>query len=78
MGNTGINVHREPWIKGKIVLQKAPFKLKDIWALQVRLQIEHRVGERALFRRDANLRHLRTGQSGPTGANPHALPQAPP
>lgn len=32
--------HREPWNKGKIVGQKAPFKLKDIWALRVRLQIE--------------------------------------
>ena len=30
--------HREPWNKGKIVGQKAPFKLKDIWALRVRLQ----------------------------------------
>ncbi len=32
-------VHREPWNKGKIVGQKAPFKLKNIWALRVRLQI---------------------------------------
>ena len=29
--------HREPWNKGKIVGQKAPFKLKDIRALRVRL-----------------------------------------
>jgi hypothetical protein len=32
----GSNVNagrREPWNKGKIVGQKAPFKLKDIWAL---------------------------------------------
>ena len=28
--------YREPWNKGKIVGQKAPFKLKDIWALRVR------------------------------------------
>ena len=28
--------HREPWNKGKIVGQKAPFRLKDIWALRVR------------------------------------------
>lgn len=40
---------REPWNKGKIVGQKAPFKLKDIWALRVRLQIEGRVRELALF-----------------------------
>ena len=40
---------REPWNKGKIVGQKAPFKLKDIWALRVRLQMENRVRELALF-----------------------------
>lgn len=39
----------EPWNKGKIVGQKAPFKLKDIWALRVRLQMEKRVRELALF-----------------------------
>ena len=42
-------VHREPWKKGKIVGQKAPFKLKDIWALRVRLQMESRVRELTLF-----------------------------
>src|ERR1700740_325736 len=41
--------HREPWNKGKIVGQKAPFKVKDIWALRVRLQMESRVRELALF-----------------------------
>jgi hypothetical protein len=41
--------HREPWNKGKIVGQKAPFKPKDIWALRVRLQMEGRVRELALF-----------------------------
>ncbi len=35
-------VHREPWNKGKIVGQKAPFKVRDIWALRVRLQIGQR------------------------------------
>jgi len=49
MGNTGVNALREPWNKGKIVGQKAPFKLKDIWALRVRFQMEHRVRELALF-----------------------------
>jgi len=38
MGSVANAVHREPWNKGKIVGQKAPFKLKDIWALRVRLQ----------------------------------------
>jgi len=30
--------HREPWDKGKIVGRKAPFKLKDIWALMEEVQ----------------------------------------
>ncbi|MGC4396581.1 tyrosine-type recombinase/integrase [Hydrogenophaga crocea] len=42
-------IHGEPWNKGKIIGQKAPFKLKDIWALRVRLQMECRVRELALF-----------------------------
>ena len=41
--------HREPWNKVKIVVQKAPFKQKEIWALRVRLQMEKRVRELALF-----------------------------
>src|SRR6478672_7244906 len=32
-------VRREPWNKGKLVGQKAPLKLKDIWAIRVRLQL---------------------------------------
>jgi hypothetical protein len=46
---TSNTAHREPWNKGKLVGQKAPFKLKDIWALRVRLQMEGRVRELALF-----------------------------
>ena len=49
MESSGDSVHHEPWNKGKIVGQKAPFKLKDIWALRVRLQLEGRVRELALF-----------------------------
>ncbi len=49
METPGIATHREPWNKGKIVGQKAPFKPKDIWALRVRLQMEGRVRELALF-----------------------------
>jgi len=41
--------HHEPWNKGKIVGQKAPLKVKEIWALRVRLQIEGRIRELALF-----------------------------
>ncbi len=42
-------VRREAWNKGKIVGQKAPLKLKDIWAIRVRLQLTHRTRELALF-----------------------------
>jgi integrase len=49
MGSEANTVHYEPWNKGKIVGQKAPFKVKEIWALRVRLQMENRVRELALF-----------------------------
>lgn len=42
-------LHRKPWNKGKVVGQKAPFKVKDIWALRVRLQMKSRARELALF-----------------------------
>jgi len=42
-------VRREPWNKGKLVDQKAPLKLKDIWAIRVRLQLYDRTRELALF-----------------------------
>ena len=38
-----------PWNKEKIVGQKAPLKLKDIWAIRIRLQHGHRTRELALF-----------------------------
>jgi integrase len=41
--------HREPWNKGKLTGQKAPFKPKDIWALRVRLQQTHSTRELALL-----------------------------
>lgn len=40
---------REPWNKGKLIGQKAPLKLKDIWAIRVRLQLMRRTRELALF-----------------------------
>src|SRR4030095_13665220 len=49
MESVANRLHREPWNKGKIVGQKAPFKVKDIWALRVRLQMEGLVRELALF-----------------------------
>ena len=40
---------REPWNKGKLVGQKTPLKLKDIWAIRVRLEMYDRKRELALF-----------------------------
>jgi integrase len=39
----------EPWNKGKLVGQKSPLKLKDIWAVRIRLQIANRIRDLALF-----------------------------
>ncbi len=46
---TVISGRREPWNKGKLVGQKAPLKLKDIWANRVRLEMYDRKRELALF-----------------------------
>jgi hypothetical protein len=40
---------REPWNKGKLVGQKAPLRLKDIWAIRIRLQLGERTRELAMF-----------------------------
>jgi integrase len=39
----------EPRNKGKLVGQKAPLRLKDIWAIRTRLQLGDRTRELALF-----------------------------
>jgi hypothetical protein len=38
-----------PWNKGKQLGQKPPLKLKEIWAIRIRLQLGHRVRELALL-----------------------------
>ncbi|MBE7376595.1 tyrosine-type recombinase/integrase [Pseudomonas lopnurensis] len=40
---------RQPWNKEKLVGQKAPLRLRDIWAIRVRLQIAERARDLALF-----------------------------
>jgi hypothetical protein len=40
---------REPWNQGKIVGQKAPLKLKEMWAIRIRLQLAKRTRDLALF-----------------------------
>lgn len=55
-----------PWNKGKLLGQKLPLKLKEIWAIRIRLQLDHRAWELALFNlaidsklRGCDLVHLR-------------------
>ena len=47
--NTIATHNHQPWNKGKIVGQKAPLRLRDIWAIRVRLQIAERTRDLALF-----------------------------
>ena len=39
----------KPWNKGKLLGQRPPLKLKEIWAIRIRLQLTHRSRELALF-----------------------------
>ena len=47
-----------PWNKGKLLGQKPSLKLKEIWAIRIRLQLDHRNRDLALFNLaiDSNLR----------------------
>src|SRR6516165_3225093 len=38
-----------PWNKGRITGQKRPLKPKDVWAIRIRLQLEQRARDLALF-----------------------------
>jgi len=40
---------KRPWNKGKLTGQKPPLKLKEIWAIRIRLQISKQVRDLALF-----------------------------
>jgi len=37
------------WEKGKLVGQKAPLRVRDIWAIRVRLQLAEKTRNLALF-----------------------------
>ena len=40
---------RHPWNKGELTGQKPPLKLKEIWAIRIRLQISQQIRDLALF-----------------------------
>lgn len=43
------NIARQPWNKGKLIGQKPALKLKEIWAIRIRLQIAKKIRDLALF-----------------------------
>lgn len=43
------SVRQEPWNKGKLVGQKSPLRLRDIWSIRVRLQLAKKTRDLALF-----------------------------
>ncbi|MCK5663931.1 MAG: hypothetical protein KAI17_10610 [Thiotrichaceae bacterium] len=44
-----LSKYKIPWNKGKIVGQKPALKLKELWGIRIRLQIEKNIRELALF-----------------------------
>ncbi|WP_431122101.1 site-specific integrase [Variovorax paradoxus] len=44
-----VSAPRPPWNKDKLVGQKRPFKLREIWAIRTRLQLSRRNRDLALF-----------------------------
>lgn len=38
-----------PWNKGKLIGQKLPLKLEEVWAIRIRLEISKNIRDLALF-----------------------------
>jgi integrase len=47
--DTKIDSRKIPWNKDKLVGQKLPLKLRELWAIRIRLQLSKRIKELALF-----------------------------
>lgn len=43
------HAHHDPWNKGKLIGQKLPLKLKEIWAIRIHLQMDRNTRDLALF-----------------------------
>ena len=46
---SGATAQQSPWNKDRLVGQKLPLRLKEIWAIRIRLQLAKRARELALF-----------------------------
>src|ERR1700732_3884163 len=49
VGSMEAIMQRAPWNKGRLTGQKRPLRPKDVWAIRVRLQLQHRARDLALF-----------------------------
>lgn len=49
MPNKPLPEHQSPWNKGKLIGQKSPLRLKDVWAIRIRLQLAQKIRDLALF-----------------------------
>jgi len=63
-----------PWNKGRLFGQNPPFKLQEVWAIRIRLQIRNRTRDIALFNlaidsklRSCDLVRLRVANVAHTG-----------
>ena len=45
----GNQTRHEPWNKGKLIGQKPPLKLPEIWAIRIRLELSNRLRDLTLF-----------------------------
>jgi hypothetical protein len=48
-GQPKLRANNVPWNRGRLIGQKCPLKPKDVWAIRVRLQLEKRKRDLALF-----------------------------
>ncbi len=46
---TVTNVSLIPWNKGRLIGQKRPFQLHEVWAIRIRLQLAQKIRDLALF-----------------------------
>jgi len=47
--NTTTQCKTSAWNKGRLVGQKLPLRIQDVWAIRVRLQVTNNLREIALF-----------------------------
>ena len=43
------SVTKGPWNKGKLIGQKLPLKLHEVWAIRIRLELSKRTRDLAMF-----------------------------